>query len=130
LKYQLRFCLLNVAINALINFFWQILQDIDYTRFKKFSFSLYIIKKLLKVSKYTNYAVCPSCNTLYNVNKVIIKDCFKCKHIEFSNHPMWKKRKPCKVELTVQVLIIKGYKRHPKLLFSLSSLKMQMISLF
>ncbi len=59
-----------------------------------------------------------------------MKDCFKCKHIEFSNHLIWKKRKPCEAELTVQVPIIKGYKRHPKLLFLLPSLKMQIISLF
>ncbi len=130
MKYQSRFCLPDIVINALINFFQQILQDIDYIRFKKFPSSLYVVKKLLKVGKYMNYAVYPSCNTLYNMNKVITKDCFKCKHIEFPNHPIRKKRKPYEVKLTVQMLIIKDYKRHPKLLFLLPSLKMQIISLF
>src|SRR6266542_2333397 len=130
LKYQSRFCLPDVAINALIKFFQQVLQDINYTRFKEFPSSLYIAKKLLKVGKCSNYAVCQSCNTLYNVSEVIIEDDFKCSHIEFPNHPMRTKRKPCGAELTVRVPIVKGYKRRLKLLFPLPNLRIQIISLY
>jgi hypothetical protein len=117
LKYQSRFRLSDVAVNVLIKFFWQLLQDINYERFKEFPSSLYIAKKLLKASKLLNYAVCQSCDTLYDATEVITEDGFKCRHIEFPNHPMRTKRKPCGAELTVRVPIVKGYKRRPKLLF-------------
>ncbi|GBC13884.2 hypothetical protein RIR_v02000694500 [Rhizophagus irregularis DAOM 181602=DAOM 197198] len=46
------------------------------------------------------YAVCPSCNTLYNIADVVADEGFKCTHIEF---PMKPKEKFCGMELTVQV---------------------------
>ncbi|GBC46304.2 uncharacterized protein LOC114460739 [Rhizophagus irregularis DAOM 181602=DAOM 197198] len=45
------------------------------------------------------YAVCPSCNTLYNIADVVADEGFKCTHIEF---PMKLKEKFCRMELTVQ----------------------------
>jgi hypothetical protein len=111
LKYQSRFRLSDVAINVLIKFFRQVLQDVSYARFKEFPSSLFIVKKLLKVGKCSNYAVCPCCNTLYDVTEVTMEDGFKCKHIEFPNHPMRTKRQSCGTELTVQVPIGKSYKR-------------------
>jgi len=130
LKYQSRFRLPDVAIDALIKFFQQVLQDADYERFKEFPPSLYIVKKKLQVGKCLNYAVCPKCNTLYSVAEVIMGDGFKCKHVEFPRHPMKSKRKPCEEELTKQVPLVNGYKRCPKLLFPLPSLKMQITSLY
>ena len=106
------------------------MQDANYARFKEFPSSLYVVKKLLKVGKCSNYAVCPNCNTLYNVTEVITEDGSKCKYIEFPNHPMRTKREPCGAELTVQVPIVKGYKRRLKLLFPLPNLKTQIISLY
>lgn len=130
LKYQSRFRLPDVAINILIKFFRQVLQDINHMRYKEFPSSLYIAKKLLKVSKCKNYAVCQSCNTLYNATEIITEDGFKCRHTEFPNHPMQTKRKPCGAELTERVPIVKGYKRRPKLLFPLPNLKTQITSLY
>ncbi|GBB96996.1 hypothetical protein RclHR1_28970001 [Rhizophagus clarus] len=108
LKYQSRFRLPDVTINVLIKFFCQVLQDINHMRYKEFPSSLHIAKKLLKVSKWLNYAVCQKCNTLYNAAEVLKEDDFKCSYIEFPSHPMRTKRKPCGVELTEQVPIIKG----------------------
>ena len=130
LKYQSRFRLPDVAINALIKFFHQVLQDANYTKYKEFPSSLHIAKKLLKISKWLNYAVCKSCHTLYDVTEVITEDDFKCRHIEFPNHPMRTKREPCGAELTKQVPVVKGYIKRPKLLFPLPDLKTQIVSLY
>ncbi|CAB5380531.1 unnamed protein product [Rhizophagus irregularis] len=122
-KYQARFCLSDVAIDSLIKFFQQLLMDADQMRFKDFPTSLYTASKLLQIGKQSKtYAVCPSCNTLYNTAEVVAEEGFNCTHVEF---PMQPKRIPCGMELTEQV-----YKRRPKLLFPLPSLKMQINSLY
>ncbi|PKK57930.1 hypothetical protein RhiirC2_720892, partial [Rhizophagus irregularis] len=108
-KYQARFCLSDVAIDSLIKFFQQLLMDADQTRFKDFPTSLYTASKLLQIGKQSKtYAVCPSCNTLYNTAEVVAEEGFNCTHVEF---PMQPKRKPCGMELTEQVPLSNGYKR-------------------
>lgn len=130
-KYQERFRLSEVATNALIKFFWQVLQDADRIRFKDFPPSSYTARNLLKINKRSkNYAVCPSCNKLYNVATIVAVEGFTCNHVEFPNHPMQKKRKSCGTELTERVLLNKNYKIRPKLLFPLPSLKMQIATLY
>ena len=66
------------------------------------------------------YAVCLSCNTLYNTADVIAKEGFKYTHIEF---PIKLKEKSYGMELTVQVPLVNENIRCPKLIFLLSSLK-------
>jgi hypothetical protein len=120
-KFQTRFRLSDVAIDSLIKFFQQVLTDADHIRFHDFPSSLYIASKLLQIgNRSKTYAVCPSCNTLYNIAKVVAKEEFKCTHVEF---PMQPKRKPCGMELTVQVPLSNGNKRRPKLLYPLPNLK-------
>jgi hypothetical protein len=127
-KYQARFRLSDVAINSLIKFFQQILMDADQTRFKDFPSSLYTASKLLQIgSQSKTYAVCPSCNTLYNVADVFAEEGFKCTHVEF---PMKLKGKSCGMELTEQVPLIIESKSRPKLLFPLPNLKIQINSLY
>ncbi|GET67105.1 uncharacterized protein LOC110233779 [Rhizophagus irregularis DAOM 181602=DAOM 197198] len=100
-KYQARFCLPDVALDSLIKFFHQVLMDANQTRFKDFPSSLYTATKLLRIDNQSmTYAVCPSCNTLYNIADVVADEGFKCTHIEF---PMKPKEKFCGMELTVQV---------------------------
>ena len=71
-KYQTRFHLSDVAIDSLIKFFRQVLMNADQTRFKDFPSSLHIANKLLQIgSQSKTYAVCPSCNTLYNIVDVV-----------------------------------------------------------
>jgi hypothetical protein len=129
-KYQARFRLSDVAIDSLIKFFRQVLMDADQTRFKDFPPSLYTANKLLQVSSQSKtYAVCPSCNALYNIADVVAEgsEGFKCTHVEF---PMKSKRKSCGVELTVQVPLANENKRRPKMLFPLPNLRIQINSLY
>ena len=127
-KYQARFRLSDVAIDSLIKFLHQVLMDADQTRFKDFPTSLNTASKLMKFGNQSKtYAVCPSCNTLYNTADIVAKEEFKCTHIEF---PMKSKEKSCGMELTVQVPLVNGNIRCPKLLFPLLSLKIQINSLY
>jgi hypothetical protein len=127
-KYQARFRLPDVAIDSLIKFFQQILKDADRIRFQSFPSSSYTARKLLRIGKRSKtYAVCPSCNTLYNTAEVVAEEGFKCTHVEF---PMQSKRKFCGTELTVQNPLTYENKRRPKLLFPLPNLKIQINSLY
>ncbi|GBB87947.1 hypothetical protein RclHR1_14440006 [Rhizophagus clarus] len=127
-KYQARFHLSDVAIDSLIKFFWQTLMDTDQIRFKDFPFSLHSASNLLQIDNQSKtYAVCPSCNTLYNIADVVMKEEFKCTHIEFS---IKSKEKPCETELAEQVPLTIENKRRPKLLFLLLNLKIQINSLY
>ena len=102
--------------------------DADQTRFKDFPSSLYTASKLLQISSQSKtYAVCPSCNTLYNIADVSAEEGFKCTHVEF---PMKLKGKSCGMELTEQVPLIIESKSRPKLLFPLPNLKIQINSLY
>jgi len=127
-KYQARFRLSDVAIDALIKFFQQVLKDADQARFERFPSSAYTARKLLQFGKRSKiYAVCPSCNALYNTAKVVAEEGFKCTHIEF---PMRSKTKPCGMELTIPNPLTYQDKRRPKLLFPLPNLKIQINSLY
>lgn len=128
-KYQARFRLSDVAIDSLIKFFQQVLKDADQTRFKDFPSSLYTASKLLQFGNQSKtYAVCPSCNTLYNIADVIAAGrSFKCTHVEF---PMKPKRQSCGMELTVQIPLTSKNMIRPKLIFPLPNLKIQINSLY
>jgi hypothetical protein len=128
-KYQSRFHLSDVSIDVLIKFFHQVLEDANKTRSESFPTSLYAAKKLLKFNKCSkNFVACTNCHTLYNAAEIATE--FKCKHVEFPNHTLRNKREPCGTELTKQISINKGYKRRPKMLFPLPSLKMQITTLY
>jgi Transposase family tnp2 len=74
------------------------------------------------------YAVCPSCNTLYNIADVIAaEESFKCTHVEF---PMKPKKQSCGMELTVQIPLTSKNMIRPKLIFPLPNLKIQINSLY
>jgi len=127
-KYQTRFRLSDVAIDSLIKFFQQVLLDADQRRFKNFPSSLYTASNLLQIGNQSKtYAVCPSCNTLYNTAEVVVAEGFKCTHVKF---PMRSKVKSCGTELTVQVPLANEIKRRPKLLFPLPNLRLQINSLY
>ena len=71
LKYQARFRLPDVAIDSLIKFFQIVLSDANHERFKNFPTSSYMMRKLLEIGKQSKtYAICPSCNKLYNISEI------------------------------------------------------------
>ncbi|GET00237.1 hypothetical protein GLOIN_2v1848891 [Rhizophagus clarus] len=71
-KYQLRFCLADIAISSLIGFFSQVLKDADSKRFADYSSSSYLAKKLLHIEKATKtYTVYLKCNNLYKIKEIL-----------------------------------------------------------
>ena len=113
-----------------------VLLDVNPFQFENFPKSFYIAKNALGIEKLgKTYAVCPECNTLYNVSEILTQDGtdqggFKCTHIEFPNYPMRKLRQPCGAELIKEVPAVKGFVRRPKMVFSIPSLKMQIVTMY
>jgi tnp2 family transposase len=131
LKYQARFRLSDVAIDSLIKFFRIVLLDANHERFKDFPTSSYMMRKLLEIGKQSKkYAVCPSCNKLYNISTISLTSGLKCDHVEFPNHPKGSKRKPCRMEITESVPVTNGHIRKPKMIYPLPSLKKQIITMY
>src|SRR3989337_2018427 len=123
LKYQARFRLPDVAINSLIKFFQFVLSDADNERFKNFPTSSYMMRKVLDIGKNSKtYAVCPSCNKLYNESEIRSTNGFKCNHVEFPNHPRRNLRRPCGTEVTDRVPTTTGFITKPKMVYPLPSL--------
>lgn len=131
LKYQARFRLPDVAIDSLIKFFRIVLSDADAERFKNFPTSSYMMRKLLEIGKQSKtYAVCPSCNKLYNMSEIHSTSGFKCNHVEFPNNPRRNLRKSCGTEVTKWVPTTSGYIIKPKMVYPLPSLKAQIIAMY
>lgn len=134
-KYQMRFRLSDSAINALIQFFKLVLLDVDKNRFEGFPSSAYMARKLMGfVKKSRTYAVCPSCDKLFNSAEIIPVDNQnsgkKCDHIEFPDHLMKNQRKPCGTDLLKKVPIAKGHIWRPKMVYPLPCLKTQLVTLY
>ena len=133
-KYQSRFRLPDTAIDSLIKFIRMILIDINPRVFKDFPTSSYMARKLLGIGKQEQiYAVCPSCNALYNVAEILPQNqatSLKCTHVEFPNHSQHRQRQACGTELTNKVPIVNGFIRRPKMLFPIPSLKNQIITMY
>ena len=115
-----------------------ILIDINRKTFKDFPTSAYMARKLLGIGKQEKiYAVCPSCNALYNVAEILPQNQnkqaptgFKCTHVEFPNHPQCKQRQACGTELTNKIPVLNGFIRRPKMLFPIPSLKNQITTMY
>jgi hypothetical protein len=70
---------------------------------------------------------------LYKVSEILQNESdteSKCRYVEFSNHSKHSKKQACRVELTNKVPIVNGFTRKPKMLFSVPSLKTQIISMY
>ena len=64
--------------------------------------SLYLLWRFLKIDRdnFVKYAVCPSCNSLYDIKDCIVSErgelkSKKCKFVRFPNHPQRWRRKQC-----------------------------------
>ena len=90
-----------------------------------------MMRKVLEFGKHSKrYAVCPSCNKLYNESEIRSTSGFKCNHVEFPNHPRRNLRKPCGTEVTDRVPTTSGFIIKPKMVYPLPSLKAQIIAMY
>src|SRR5256884_4195060 len=120
LKYQARFRLPDVAIDSLIKFFRIVLSDANNERFKNFPTSSYMMRKLLEIGKQSKtYAVCPSCNKLYNISEICSTSGFKCNYVEFLNHLRRNLKRSCGIEVTEWIPITFSYIIKSKMVYPL-----------
>ena len=90
-----------------------------------------MMRKLLEIGKQSKtYAVCPSCNKLYNISEICITFRLKCNYVKFPNHPKRNLRKSCETEVTKWVRTTSGYIIKPKMVYPLPSLKAQIIAMY
>ena len=94
-------------------------------------------KKVLVIRKKPKlFAACVDCDKLYDFTEIISQSNdntntgFKCTHIEFLNHLMQNRRKPCESELLMKVSLINGHKWRPKMIYLLPYLKTQLAIMY
>ncbi|GET65259.1 uncharacterized protein LOC111113176 [Rhizophagus irregularis DAOM 181602=DAOM 197198] len=94
-KFQQRFRLPDVALEALIKFLHIVLTRLNKSQFKNFPASLYLAKKMLNIFQpKMQLTVCNNCHKLYNVKNIVeYKEGGKtaianCLHEEFPNNPV------------------------------------------
>ena len=107
-KFQQRYRLPNVALEALIKFLRIVNICVDPLQFQKFPKSLHIAKNMLNIFQpKMQLAVCKKCHKLHNAKNVIeykddgkpaVKDCL---HEEFPNSPVLSRRNQCNNLLTI-----------------------------
>ena len=107
------------------------MSDANNERFKNFSTSSYIMRKMLEFGKHSKrYVVCSSCNKLYKKSEILLTSEFKCNHVKFLNHPKRNLRKPCGTEVTDQVSTTSGFIIKLKMVYPLPFLKVQIIAMY
>ena len=77
--------------------------------------TLHGARNIYKLNDFTEYAVCPKCNTIYP-----LKDCIddgeskRCTFVEFPNHPHQSKRNACNEVLMKKIKVGNGQKLVPR----------------
>ncbi|MDW0247891.1 MAG: hypothetical protein QOB17_10765, partial [Nitrososphaeraceae archaeon] len=107
-KYQQRFKLSDMALEALIKFLRTILIRSNKLQFEEFPTSLFKAKKLLKIFQpKMQLAVCTDCHKLHNATNITTYKedgkvaIMKCLHQEFPNNPILSRRNSCNNPLSV-----------------------------
>jgi hypothetical protein len=107
-KYQQRFKLSDMALEALIKFLRTILICSNKLQFEKFPTSLFKAKKLLKIFQpKMQLAVCTDCHKLHNATNITTYKedenvaIMKCLHQEFPNNLILSRHKSCNNPLSV-----------------------------
>ncbi|GBB97393.1 hypothetical protein RclHR1_29870001 [Rhizophagus clarus] len=136
-KFQQRFQLTDMALEALIKFLHILLTRLNKLQFKNFPNSLYMAKKYLHIFQpKMQLVVCNNCHKMNNIKdivaykeeeKVAIKNCL---HEEFPNNLIPNRRNQCNNPLT----ILKKNKREtiavPRMLFPKPSIRQQLSMLY
>jgi hypothetical protein len=136
-KFQQRFKLSDMALEALIKFLRTILICFNKQQFEEFPTSLYKAKKLLKIFQpKMQYAVCTNCHKLHNATNITTYKeegkvaIMKCLHQEFPNNPTPSYRKQCNNPLSV----LKKHKGKaiavPRMLYPKPSVRQQLSMLY
>ena len=101
-KFQQRFGLPDVALEALIKFLRIIITQLNKSQFENFPKSLYMAKKLLNIFQpKMQLAVCTNCHKLHNVKEIIAYKeegkvaIMNCLYEEFPNNPIPSHRNQC-----------------------------------
>ena len=107
-KFQQRFKLSDIALEALIKYLRTVLIRFNKQQFEEFPTSLYKAKKLLKIFQpKMQLAVCTNCHKLHNATNITTYKedgevaIMKCLHQEFPNNLTPSHRKLCNNPLSV-----------------------------
>jgi hypothetical protein len=107
-KFQQRFRLPDIALEALIKFLHIVLTRLNKSLFKNFPASLYLAKKMLNVFQpKTQLVVCNNCHKLHNVNSIMAYKkegnvaIMNCLNEEFPNNPIQSCRNKCNNPLSI-----------------------------
>ena len=107
-KFQQRFRLSDIALEALIKFLRVILTRLNKSQFKNFPTSLHIAKKMLNICQpKMQLAVCSDCHKSYNAKNIVeYKEegkiaIMNCSHEEYPNNPIPSRRNKCNNSLSI-----------------------------
>jgi hypothetical protein len=136
-KFQQRFKLSDMALEALIKFLHIVLTSLNKLQFKTFPKSLYLAKKMLNIFQpKMQLAVCSNCHKLHDVKNIIeYKEEGKvaianCLHEEFPNNPISSRYNKCDNPLS----ILKKRKGEiiavPRMLYPKPSIRQQLSMLY
>jgi len=136
-KFQQRFRLPDIALEALIKFLHIVLTRLNELQFKNFPNSLYIAKKMLNIFQpKMQLAVCNNCHKLHNVKNIVeYKEEGKaaianCLHEEFPNNPVSSHRNKCNNPLSILKKRKDGAIAVPRMLYPKPSIRQQLSMLY
>ncbi|CAB5377592.1 unnamed protein product [Rhizophagus irregularis] len=136
-KFQQRFRLPDVALEALIKFLHIVLTRLNKSQFKNFPASLYLAKKMLNIFQpKMQLTVCNNCHKLYNVKNIVeYKEGGKtaianCLHEEFPNNPVPSRRNKCNNPLSILKKRESGIIAEPRMIYPKPSIRQQLSMLY
>ena len=136
-KFQQRFRLPDIALEALIKFLHTLLTRLSKLQFKNFPKSLYTAKKMLNIFQpKMQLAVCSNCHKLHNIKNIVeYKEegetaIANCLHEEFPNNPVSIHRNKCNKPLSILKKRKGGTIAVPRMLYPKPSIRQQLTMLY
>jgi len=136
-KFQQRFRLPDIALEALIKFLHTLLTHLSKLQFKNFPKSLYTAKKMLNIFQpKMQLAVCSNCHKLHNIKNIVeYKEegetaIANCLHEEFPNNPVSIHRNKCNKPLSILKKRKGGTIAVPRMLYPKPSIRQQLTMLY
>jgi hypothetical protein len=136
-KFQQRFRLPDIALEALIKFLHTLLTHLSKLQFKNFPKSLYTAKKMLNIFQpKMQLAVCSNCHKLHNIKNIVeYKEegetaIANCLHEEFPNNLVSIHRNKCNKPLSILKKRKGGTIAVPRMLYPKPSIHQQLTMLY